>query len=245
MLRICKIFVLFIGISLSLSVYADAVGCRNEWARPSSETMSMDSAISFQLTDYKNDERYFSVTQGDQGIEIYYLKGAVLVKGYTQVQLEQMPENTLFMMPMTFAVPISILAEVAPKGPCNIKEKTPVSTRLSGAMGLQGRKLTGANGQLLLSAPSEVTYELDVSIEPPAPNKTSVRYSGTMSFAQKQESPPDDTDVTNFLVVTRSRPFPVAGSSGVPAKLGELRRHLAASQKTPSPAPAVNTDAAR
>lgn len=243
MLRICKLFVLFIGISLSLSVYADAGGCRNEWARPSSETMSMDSSISFQLTDYKNDERHFSVTQGDQSIEMYYLKGAVLVKGYTQAQLEQMPENTLFMMPMTFAVPISILAEVAPNGPCNIKEKTPVSTRLSGAMKLQDRKLTGANGQLLPSAPSEVTYELDVSIEPPAPNKTSIRYSGTMSFAQKQESPPDDADVTNFLVVTRSRPFPVAGSSGVPAKLGELRRHLAARQKTPNPA--VNTDAAR
>lgn len=236
MLRICKIFVLFIGISLSLSGHAGAVDCRNEWARPSSESMSMDSAISFQLTDYKNNERHFSVTQGEQGIEIYYLKGAVLVKGYSQAQLEQFPENTLFMMPMTFAVPISILAEVAPKGPCNIKEKTPVSMRLSGAIRLQDRKLTGANGQLLPSAPSAVSYEFDVSIEPPAPNKKSVRYSGTMSFAPQQESLPDNTDVTGFFVVTRSRPFPVAGNSGVPVKLGELRQYLAAGQKTPNPA---------
>jgi hypothetical protein len=243
MLRICKKFVLLMGISLPLSVYADGVGCRNEWARPSSETMSMDSAISFQLADYKNDERHFSVMQGDRGIEIYYLKEAVLVKGYSQAQLEEFPENALFMMPMTFAVPISILTEVAPKGPCNIKEKILVSMRLSGAMGLQDRKLSGANGQLLPSASSEVTYELDVLIEPPAPNKTSVRYSGTMSFAPKQESPPDDTDFTNFFVVTRSRPFPVAGYSGIPARLGELRRYLAARQKAPSPA--VSTDAVR
>lgn len=245
MLRICKIFVLFIGISLSLSAQAGAVDCRNEWARPSSESMSMDSAISFQLTDYKNGERHFSVMQGEQGIEIYYLKGAVLVKGYSQAQLEQLPENTLFMMPMTFAVPISILAEVAPKGPCNIKENTPVSIRLSGAIRLQDRKLTVANGQLLPSAPSEVTYELDVSIEPPTPSKTSVRYSGTMSFAPQQESPPDDTDVTGFLLVTRSRPFPVAGNSGVPAKFGELRRYLVSGQKTPNPALKQDASSAR
>lgn len=235
MLRICNFFVLLIGISLSFSGHAEAMDCRNEWAHPSSESMSMDSAISFQLTDYKNDERHFSVAQGGKGIEIYYLKGAVLVKGYSQAQLEQFPENALFMMPMTFAVPISILAEVAPEGPCNIKGKTPVSVRLSGAMGLQDRKLTGANGQVLPSAPSEVSYELDVSIEPPAPNKTSIRYSGTMSFAPQQESPPDDTDVASFLIVTRSRPFPVAGNSGIPAKLGELRRYLTTGQKNPNP----------
>ena len=236
MLRILETLILITGIILSFSVHAGVTDCRNEWARPSSESMSMDSAISFQLTDYKNSERHFSVKQGEQGIEIYYLTGAVLVRGYSQAQLEQFPENALFMMPMTFAVPIAILAEVAPKGPCNIEIKTPVSMRLSGAIGLQDRKLTGAVGQLLPSAPSEVSYDLDVSIDPPAPNKTSVRYSGTMSFAPQQESLPDDTDVTDYLVVTRSRPFPVAGSSGIPVKLGELRRFLASRQTASDPA---------
>lgn len=235
MLRTSKTLVLFTSIVLLFSGHVGATDCRNEWARPSYESMNMDSSISFQLTDYKNGERHFSVKQGEQGIEIYYLKGAVLVKGYSQAQLEQFPENALFMMPMTFAVPIMILAEVAPKGPCNIEVKTPVSMLLSGAIGLQDRKLTSAVGQLLPSAPSEVSYELDVSIDPPAPNKTSVRYSGTMSFAPQQESLPDDIDVADYLVVMRSRPFPVAGSSGIPAKLGELRRFLASRQAAPNP----------
>jgi hypothetical protein len=128
------------------------------------------------------------------------------------------------------------LAEAAPKGPCTIETKTPFSIRLSGAMRLQDRKLTSANGQIFPSAPSEASYELDVSIDPPAPNKTSVRYSGTMSFAPQQNSPPDDTDITGYTVATRSRPFPVAGSAGVPAKLGELRRILASGQAAPNPA---------
>ncbi len=115
MLRTWKTLVLVSGILLSFSGYAGVADCRNEWARPSSQTMSMDSAISFALTDYKNGERHFSVKQSSgQGAEIYYLKGAVLVKGYSQAQIEQFPQNGLFMMPMAFAVPIAILAEVAP-----------------------------------------------------------------------------------------------------------------------------------
>ncbi|MDD5300768.1 MAG: hypothetical protein PHD65_09775 [Gallionella sp.] len=238
MLRAWKTLILVSGILLSFSGYAGVADCRNEWAHPSFQTMSMDSAISFALTDYKNGERHFSVKQSSgQGVEIYYLKGAVLVKGYSQAQIEQFPQNGLFMMPMTFAVPIAILAEIAPNGPCNIEAKTPVSTQLSGAMRLQDRKLTGAVGQLAPSALSEVSYELDVSIDPPAPNKKSVRYSGAMSFAPQQESLPEDTDITGYLVVTRSRPFPVAGNSGVPVKLGDLKRFLVSGQIVSKPAP--------
>lgn len=225
------------SIFFSISVQAGVTECKNEWMRPSSQTMSMDSSISFALTDYKNGERHFSVKQDQEhGAEIYYLKGAVLVKGYSQDQLAQIPPNALFMMPMAFAVPIMILAEAAPKGPCNVEVKTPISIQLPGEMRLQDRKLTSATGQLLPSTPRELSYELDVSIVPPAPNKTSVRYSGTMSFAPQQEAPPDDSDVTGYIVVTRTRPFSVAGSAGVPATLGKLKRFLASVQTAPNTA---------
>jgi hypothetical protein len=227
-----------------LSAYASPADCGNLWVRPASQNMSMDSSISFALTDFKNGERHFSVKQDpEHSADIYYLNGAVLVKGYSQAQIEQFPENALFMMPMTFAVPIAVLSETVPKGPCTIEAKVSISVPLSGAMRLQDRKLTKAVGEVFPSAPSEISYQLDVSIDPPAPNKTAVRYSGAMSFASQQESPPDETDVSGYLVVTRTRPFPSAGSSGVPGKLGELRRFLAAGKAAPNPA--VNTDAAR
>lgn len=236
MLRRTRVLTFLASIFFSFSVQADVTDCRNEWMRPSSQTMSMDSSISFALTDYKNGERHFSVKQSpEHSAEIYYLKGAVLVKGYSHDQLDQIPPNALFMMPMAFAVPIMVLAEAAPKGPCNVEVKIPIAIQLSGEMRLQDRKLTSATGQLLPSTPHELSYELDVSIDPPAQNKTSVRYSGTMSFTPQQESLSDDTDVTGYIVVTRARPFPVAGSSGVPATLGKLKHFLASGQATLKP----------
>lgn len=242
MLRRLGVLAFLASIFFSFSVQAGVTDCRNEWMRPSSQTMSMDSSISFALTDYKNGERHFSVRQSpEHGAEIYYLKGAVLVKGYSHDQLDQLPQNALFMMPMTFAVPIMVLAEAAPKGPCNVEVKMPIAIQLSGEMRLQDRKLTNATGQLLPSPPRELSYELDVSIDPPAQNKTSIRYSGTMSFAPQQEAPPDDTDVSGYIVVTRARPFPVAGSAGVPATLGKLKRFLASVQAAPNTAPQGKT----
>jgi hypothetical protein len=235
--------IFLISVLCLLFGYASAAAdCRNAWVRPASQNMSMDSSISFALTDFKNGERHFSVKQ-EHSADIYYLKGMVLVKGYSQAQIEQFPENALFMMPMAFAVPIAILSETVPEGPCTIKAKASISAPLSGAMRLQDRKLTKVAGEVVPSAPSEISYQVDVSIDPPAPNKTAVRYSGAMSFASQQESPHDETDVTGYLVVTRARPFPVAGSSGIPGKLGELRRFLAVGNAAPNSA--VNTDAAR
>jgi len=238
-----KILVLATGIFSSLSACADTAECRNEWTHPSSQTMTLDSAISFQFTDYKNGERHFSITQGGQSVEIYYLKGAVLVKGYTQDQLEQMPKNTLFMMPMTFFVPISILSELTPSGPCNIKEKLLISTKLSGMVGLQGRRFTGANGQLKISGSNDVAYDLDVSIDPPEVNKKSVRYSGTMLFEPKLDFPPNDTDVSDFLVIKKSDLSSTAYYLKSPTSLGELRRQL--TMGVPNHNPEVNPDAIR
>lgn len=233
MRRIRIMHMLLITVIYFLSDRASAVDCQNRWERPVSQTMSMDAAISFSLSDYKNGERHFSVKDSEQSLDIYYLKGAVLVQGYSQAQIEQLPAGALFMMPMAFTVPIMVLSEAVPKGPCAVAGKASFAVPLSGGLSSQGRKLTNAMVELVPSASGEVSYQLDVSIDPPAQNKTSVRYSGTMSFVSQQASPDEETDLTGYLVVTRSRPFPVAGSAGVPAKLGDLRRFVSVGQAAP------------
>jgi hypothetical protein len=151
------------------------------------------------------------------------------------------------MMPMTFAVPISILAEAAPMGPCNLPSKTPVSKQLSVGTRLQDRKLTNAVGQISSTAPGDISYELDVSIDPPASGQTSIRYAGAMTFKPLKDAPSDDIDLTGYLLVTRTPPFLVIGSSAIPiSKLGELRQFLMARQIVPNPAPQRDTpEAAR
>lgn len=209
-----------------------AADCRNLWTRPSSQTLSMDSTISFGLVDFKNGERHFSIRQdSEQSVDIYFLKGIVLVKGYSQAQIEKFPENAIFLMPMVFAVPAAVLSEAVPKGPCTIKDDTPVSVTLTGAIRLQDRKLTKAVGLITPTALNKISYQLDVSIDPPASNKSKVNYSGVMSFAPQQDAPSDETDVSGYLILTRERPLRSAGEAGVPGKLGELRRFLAAEKK--------------
>lgn len=224
---------LLISVIWLISNYASAADCQNIWQRPSSQTMNMDATVSFSLSDYKNGERHFSVKDSKQSIDIYYLKGVMLVKGYSQAQIDKIPETTLFMMPMAFTVPTAVLSEAVPKGPCSVKGKASFSVPLSGSMRLQDRKLSNAVVELVSSESGDVSYKMDVSIDPPAQNKTSVRYSGTMSFVPQQESPNEEADVRGYLLVMRSRPFPVAGIAGVPTKLGDLRRFLLAGQLTP------------
>lgn len=243
MLRTRNIQILLITFFFSLSGEVAAADCRNEWWSPSFQTMNMDSValISFTLTDYKNEERHFSAERGpDQRIDVYYLKDVVLVKGYSEAQIEELTQNELSMMPIaTFALPTTILARVAPRGPCSVRAKTPFSIQFSDADRLRDRTISGAVGHLSQSVPNEISYELVVAIAPapPAPYKASVRYSGTMSFAPQEESPPDDADVTGYTVLTPSRPFPVIGSSAIPVvKLGEVRRFLASRQMAPNPA---------
>jgi len=107
--------------------------CRNEWLIPSSQTMSMDSDISFTLTNYKNKESHFSLKQGPNQVDIYYLKEVALVKGYSEAQIEKFVQNELLTkMPTVFAVSTAILAEAVPKGPCSVGAKMPFSIKSSG-----------------------------------------------------------------------------------------------------------------
>ncbi|MFZ5775158.1 MAG: hypothetical protein ACOY3Z_06725 [Thermodesulfobacteriota bacterium] len=197
----------------------------------------MDSSISFTLTEYRNGERRFLVQQGGEVASFYYLNSAFLVKGYSAAQVEQFGENMLSRMPMALAVPIAILSQTVPDGPCTVVDKRVISAPLSRAMRLQDRQLTNAVGELAPSAPSEVTYQFDVSLDPPALNKSSVRYAGTIQFSPREEAPADDTDVSGYLVVGRGRPFPVAGRAGVPVTLGAVRQYLVSSAEQQAPPP--------
>ena len=243
MLRARNISTLLTGLFFSLSGEVGAADCRNDWWGSSSQTMTMtmDSPISFALTDYKNEERHFSAKQGrDRSLDIYYLKDAVLIKGYSEAQIEQTNQNELSMMPIaTLSLPTTILAMAAPKGPCSVGVKTPFSIQFSDADRLRDRTISSAVGHLFQSAPNEISYELGVSFDPgpPAPYKALVRYSGTLSFAPQEASPTSDADVAGYTVFTPSRPFPVIGSSAIPVvKLGEVRRFLASRQMAPNPA---------
>jgi hypothetical protein len=229
---------LVIAASALIYGHASATDCLNSWLRPALQSMSMDSGIAFTLSEYRSGERHFSIAQGQDKADIYYLKGFLLVKGYSETQIANLGPNVIFTMPMAFAVPISVLAEAAPKGPCNIAPKTPVALQLSGTMRLQDRKLTRADGEVLSSALGKVAYEMDIAVDPPIPDKATIRYSGEMSFDTLPEQLEDDIDVSGYLIVTRSRPYPAVGSATVPvSKLGDLRRFLATRQRAPNPAP--------
>ena len=235
MLQARNVSTLLIGLFFSLSAQAGTADCRNDWWGSSSQTMTMDSSISFALTNYKNEERHFSVNQGpDRSLDIYYLKDAVLIKGYSDAQIEQTNQNELSMMPIaTLSLPTTLLAKAAPKGPCNVGAKMPFSIQFSDADKLRDRTISGAAGHLIQSAPNEISYEIDVSFDP-APYKALVRYSGTLSFAPQEESPTNDADLAGFTVFGNSRPFSVIGSSAFPVmKLGEVRRFLATRQMAP------------
>src|SRR5450756_914971 len=127
MLRARNVSMLLTGLFFSLSGEVGAADCRNDWWGSSSQTMTMtmDSPISFALTDYKNEERHFSAKQGrDRSLDIYYLKDAVLIKGYSEAQIEQTNQNELSMMPIAaLSLPTTILARAAPKGPCSVGVK--------------------------------------------------------------------------------------------------------------------------
>lgn len=227
MLQTRKKQILLAAFIFLLSGQVAAADCQYAWLHPSSQTMRMDSAYSSTLTEYNNMERHYSVKQTDHTLDIYYLQGLVLVKGFSDDQIEKMAQSAgLFMLPMNIALPAAILIEAAPKGPCNIASKTPFSIKLSDGSMLQDRKMTSAKGQISRDTRYDVSYEMDVLTDPPSPNKGAVRIVGTMSFAPKQAAPSDDTDIRGYTVVRRSKTCGVAGSKGVPSKLGELRRFL-------------------
>ena len=231
-----RAILLLAAVLLSVSGRATAGDCRNDWMHPYAQTMTTDSSTSFALADYQNKERHFSAENGlGQSLDIYYLKDIVLIKGYSEAQIEEMSRDVLAMMPVfSLGVPSLILSRAAPGGPCNIRAKTQFSIKLAGDNRLRDPSLSSSAGYFFRSAPNQIAYQLDVLIDPPVSGKTSVRYSGTMSFEPQEESPSGDVNVAGYTVFADSRPFPVIGSAAVPVvNLGEVRRFFESRRVAP------------
>lgn len=227
MLQVRKTQLLLAVLLFLISGQLAAADERSAWLYPSSQTMYMDSEYSSMLTDYKNMERIYSVKTVNGNIDIFYLRGFVLVRGFSDSQIEKLLKGSgLFMLPMNIALPVPILMEAAPNGPFDLKEETPFSIKLSGGCVLQGRKMSSAAGHIHRVDRYNVSYEFDLLTDPPLPNNAAVRFSGTMSFAPKQAAPSDDIDVTGYTVVRQLQIVGVAGSQGVPSKLGQLRSFI-------------------
>lgn len=220
----------------SLSGAVAAADCQNDWWRPAFQTMKQDAEISYALTDYQNEERHFSAKKDpDQSLDVYYLKDILLIKGYSEDQIVETGQSVLSRMPIAaMSLANTILARAAPKGPCHVGARTPFFLSFSGENRLRDRTLSSAAGHLIQSALNEISYEFEVSIDPPLQGKASIRYSGTMSFAPQEESPSGDADVTGYTVFPHSRPLPVIGSPAIPVvKLDEVRRFLAPKTMAP------------
>jgi len=206
-----------------LSGQLSATDCKDAWMHPSSQGMRMEPGYSASLTDYKNMERHYSMRQDSLNIDIYYLNGFLLIKGMPDDKIEELERNAgLFMLPMNVTLLTApLLIRAVPNGPCKVKEKSLFSIELSGGMMLGGRKITSAKGQISRVAQNDISYKMDVFTDPLA----RVKLSGTMSFAPKQETA-DNTDVSGYTVIRRSQILGIAGDSGIPRKIGELRNFI-------------------
>jgi len=211
---------------ITLSSISHAATCSNSWLLPSSQTMEMEN-MSASITEYANGERHFSIKQGGESIDVYYLKGALLVKGLSADKIESYSRETIWWLPMVFVVPASVLSQAVPNGPCNLNGKTPFSIKLSGAIGYGPHKLTHAEGEVFPKSPSEIVYKFNAATDPPAKDGKFILYSGTIKLSPKEAAPEDNTNILGYILVRQTRPFLVVGKSDLPVNtLGELRRAL-------------------
>lgn len=237
MLRTARnIAIVLPALLISLSGAMAAVGCQNDWWRPAFQEVKQDAEISYTLTNYQNEEFYFSARKDpDKSLDVYYLKDFYLIKGYSEDQIVETGQSVLSRMPLAaMSLATTILAIAAPKGPCHVGAKTPFFLSFSGENRLRDRTLSSASGHLLQSAPNEISYAFEISIDPPTPGKGPMRFTGTMSFAAQEKSPSGDSDFTGYTVFPYSRPLPVIGSSAIPVvKLDEIRLFLASKAMAP------------
>ena len=210
-------FLYFLTIQLLLIMpsisYAD--NCSNNWKRPSSQTMETE-VISATLTEYANGERYFSMKTGTSKVDIYYLRGALLVKGFDD---DEINDESIFLLPLMFAVPIKVVSQAVPKGPCSITQKTSF-------------ELPEAEGEISPSAQGMLNYKF-ISVDRTSANIKINHISGTMQFTPPLDAPSEDSDVRGYKIVGPQKPYPVIGGSYT--TLGALRRALKEKKSSPKP----------
>jgi WG containing repeat len=228
-IKIKKMLLYFLAIQLlfiTLSSISHAATCSNNWLRPSFQTMEMEN-MSASITEYANGERHFSIRQGEEYIDVYYLKGALLVKGPSADKIESYSRETIWWLPMVFVVPASVLSQAVPNGPCKLDGKTPFSIKLSGAIGYGPHKLTHAEGEVFPTSPSEIVYKFTAATDPPTKDGKFIRYSGTLKLSPQEAAPKENANILGYTLVRQTRPFLVVGKSDLPVTtLGELLRAL-------------------
>lgn len=185
-----------------------AATCSNNWLRPSSQTMETE-VMSASMTEYANGEHYFSFKQGGKEFDVYYLKGAVLVKGLDDSEINY---DHIFWLPTVF-MQKGVLLQAFPQGPCSVKQKTTFS-------------LPDATGEITPVAPGvfDYQYSLEKSI---SSDKDIRNFKGTMKFTQPLAAPFEDSNISGYKLVKREKPYQVIGSKDMPAiTIRELRREL-------------------
>ena len=199
---LCSLVIQLFFISLSFVSYATT--CSNSWLRPSSQTMETEIMFA-SMTDYANIERYLSIKQGWKTIHVYFLQGALLVKGLGDSEINY---DNIFWYPMTF-MQSGVLSKAFPQGPCSITQKTPIG-------------LNEAEGEVVPKSQGVIEYDYTLK------GKQNVKhFKGVMNFNPKEAAPSDDTVVKGFKIVNHTKPYTVIGSKDMPVTtLGELRRAL-------------------
>ena len=216
---------------ITLSSISHAATCSNNWLLPSSQTMEMKN-MSASITEYASGERHFSIRQGEEYIDVYYLKGALLVKGLSADKIKSYSRETIWWLPMVFVVPASVLSQAVPNGPCKLNGKTPFSIKLSGAIGYGPQKLTHAEGEVFPASPSEIVYKFTAATDPPAKDGKLILYSGTLKLSPREAAPKESDNIVGYTLVRQTGLSTVVGSSALPVTtLGELRQALVQKNK--------------
>jgi hypothetical protein len=204
-----------------------AADCTQMWEHPISQQIEM-RGMSMSLDEYANNERHFSIKQGNHVLDIYFLQDALLIKGPTSAEIAQYTEDELSWFPMAFAIPDGVLSSMSPNGPCAVKAKTRFSQRLSGKLGFGAHKLTFAEGSVGPAGPGTLAYTFAATINPPLEGLNSIQYSGSMRFARNIKPLAASTNVLGYTLVGVVHPLPVVGDATLRlSTLGELRALLA------------------
>lgn len=149
--------------------------------------------------------------EGKSATDIYYLRGALLVKGLADSEIQY---DTIWMLPMTQGMPTAYLAGAFRDGPCSISRK--MSFAVSSARGEISPQSTGV-----------LAYEYIDSAPTTPSGMKGVRHEGLMKFTTPDAEPSADTDIRGYKLIGRSRPYPVVGSPDLPiGTIGKLRRWL-------------------
>jgi hypothetical protein len=227
-----------IFFTIVLTQIAFATDCDKSWMQHTSHVMTTESEV-LSLIDYANGERHISVKQGNQRFEVYYLKDILLIKGLSSSEIERVSQDTVWWLPMGFMVPITVLSEAVPQGPCHLNRPTFFSIDLKTDIKIESSKLIKTDGILSPSSSGEILYKFAAAFDPPFQNSKIVMYEGTINFTPPSAVLGDDVNITGYTVIGDTRPFRVVGSSALPVTtLGELKSALV--QKTKVSEPSAN-----